>query len=338
MKSRKIGIIISLLIITVAFASVTTTLVLTGTLTIGTDNSSFDADVAFTDSVTILGGEYSLKSGNKTLEFKTEHLNMLESETTLSFEVRNNSRQYDATATISCTPIDPVYEEYVSVDVTPVSNFTLDALETQSGTIRVKLIRSITGDAAEIPFECKITAEAVERDSLQKDPSRFVAKDKDLAVGSEVCIETNECFQVISSDENTVSMIANYNVNKDTYNQTSLAAGVSYEENAEDILNGYTTYLKNLTRAKDDTSIQATLLTKESLTNTYGCTSDESGLSCIASPHASWLITNHEYYLLASPDDTTYESIDANGLVVNSNNGGIRPIITISKTLLKQAD
>ena len=65
MKKAKIGTIITLLIITVAFASVTTTLVLTGTLSIGTDRSSFEADVAFTDSVTILGGEYSLSQGNK---------------------------------------------------------------------------------------------------------------------------------------------------------------------------------------------------------------------------------------------------------------------------------
>lgn len=337
MKTRKIGIIVTLLILTVAFASVTTTLVLTGTLSIGTDRSSFDADVAFTDSVTILGGEYSLSQGNKTLEFKTAHLNMLETETSLSFEVRNNSRQYDAKATIECTPIDPVYEDYVSVDVTPVSSFSLEALETQSGTIKVKLIRSITGDAAEIPFECKIVAEAVERNSLQTDPSRFIANDSSLAIGSEVCLE-EECFKIIDNAENSLTMIANYNVNKDTYVQTSLASGVVYDEKAEEILNNYVSYLNSLTRAKSDTSIQATLLSKDSLTNTYGCISDENGLSCVESSHASWIVTNHEYYLLASPDDTTYESIDENGLVVNSNNGGIRPIITVSKTLLKQTD
>lgn len=337
MRTRKIGIIITLLIITVAFASVTTTLILTGTLTIGTDKSSFEADVAFTDSVTIIGGEYSLSSGNKTLEFKTNHLNMLESETTLSFEVRNNSRQYDANAFIECSPVDPAYEEYVSVDVNPVSSFTLDALETQSGTIKVKLIRSITGDAAEIPFECKITAEAVERNSLQTDPSRFDAKDKNLAVGSEICLE-EECFKVIGSDDKTITMITNYNVNRDSYQQSSLASGVSYDEKADEILNNYVSYLQSLTRVKDLTSIQATLLTKESLTSKYGCQVDEQGISCASSPNASWLVTNHEYYLLASEEDNIFESIDTNGLVVNSNNGGIRPVVTISKTLLKQAD
>lgn len=337
MKKAKIGTIITLLIITVAFASVTTTLVLTGTLSIGTDRSSFEADVAFTDSVTILGGEYSLSQGNKTLEFKTDHLNMLESETVLSFEVRNNSRQYDAKATVECTPVDPAYEEYVSVDVTPISSFTLNALETQSGTIKVKLTRSITGDAAEIPFECKITAEAVERDSLQTDPSRFVASDKNLAIGSEVCLE-EECFKVIGSDESTVSMLANYNVNKDTYTQTSLASGVVYSEKVNEVLDNYLAYLKELTRAKTDTSIQATLLTKDSLKDTYGCTSEESGLNCASSTNASWLVTNHEYYLLANEDATIFESVDTNGLVVNSNNGGVRPVITISKTLLKQTD
>lgn len=337
MKSRKIGILITLLIITVAFASVTTTLVLTGTLSIGTDRSSFEADVVFTDSVTILGGEYSLSSGNKTLEFKTAHLNMLESETTLSFEVRNNSRQYDAKASITCTPVDPAYEAYVSVDVNPVSSFNLDALETQSGTIKVKLIRSITGDAAEIPFECKITAEAVERDSLQKDPSRFVANDSNLAIGSEVCLE-DECFKVINSDDSTVSMISSYNVNKDTYRQSTLASGVVYEDKVEEILDNYLAYLKDLTRSKADDSIQFSLLTKESLTATYGCTSTDEGLSCADSSNSSWLVTNHEYYLQANETEHIYESIDTNGLVVNSNNGGVRPIVTISKTLLKQAD
>ncbi|MDE6141762.1 MAG: hypothetical protein K2G03_04075 [Bacilli bacterium] len=336
MKTRKIGIIVALLILTVAFASVTTTLVLTGTLSIGTDRSSFDADVAFTDSVTILGGEYSLSQGNKTLEFKTAHLNMLESETTLSFEVRNNSRQYDAKANINCTPIDPVYEDYVSVDVTPLSSFELNALETQSGTIKVKLTRSITGDAAEIPFECKITAEAVERDSLQKDPSRFVANDASLAVGSEVCLD-EECFKVINNAENTLTMIADYNVNKDTYIQSSLASGVAYDEKVSEILDGYLAYLTTLTRAKNDSSIQISLLTKESLTSTYGCSNTDEGLSCVNSSHAPWLITSQEYYLQANEAEAKYESIDINGLVVNSNNGGVRPIITISKTLLKQA-
>ncbi len=337
MKSRKIGILMTLLIITVAFASVTTTLVLTGTLSIGTDRSSFEADVAFTDSVTILGGEYSLGKGNKTLEFKTAHLNMLESETTLSFEVRNNSRQYDAKASIECSPVDPAYEAYVSVDVNPVSSFTLDALETQSGTIKVKLIRSITGDAAEIPFECKITAEAVERESLQKDPSRFVANDANLAKGSEVCLE-DECFQVISSDDSTVSMISKYNVNKDTYRQSTLASGVVYEDKVEEIMDNYLAYLKDLTRSKADDSIQLSLLTKESLTATYGCVNTDGVISCIDSSNVSWLVTNHEYYLQANETEHIYESIDINGSVVNSNNGGVRPIVTISKTLLKQAD
>ncbi len=338
MKTKKLGIIIALLILTVAFASVTTTLVLTGTLTIGSDRSTFDADVVFTDSITVIGGEYSLSNGNKTLEFKTGHLNMLESETTLSFEIRNNSRQYDASAVVECSPVDPVYGDYVTVDVNPASSFTLEALEGQSGTIKVKLIRSITGDASEIPFQCTVTAEAMERDSLQKEASRFVTTNAS-EIGSEVCIE-EECFNIIASDDSTVSMLAKYNVNRDNYRQSTLASGVVYDEKATEIMDGYLAHLLDITRARDTSSIQISLLSKESLTSTYGCTSstegDASVISCVSSPYASWFLTGQEFYLQANEADSTYESVDINGVVVNSNNGGIRPVITVSKTLLQE--
>lgn len=341
MKKRKLGILIALLILTVAFASVTTTLVLTGTLSIGADRSSFEADVVFTDNVTVLGGEYSLSNGNKTLEFKTGHLNMLESETTLSFEIRNNSRQYDANATIECSPVDQAYEDYVSVDVNPVDSFTLDALETESGTIKVKLIRSITGDASEIPFECTITAEALERDSLQKDASRFESSSNTDEIGSEVCIE-EECFNVISSTDTTLTMISKYNVNKDNYRQSTLASGVVYQDKVEDILREYTSYLQDITRVKDTSSIQSTLLSKDNLLSTYGCMEVNDGendvVSCANSTNAGWLVTNQEYYLLANDTDSIYESVDPNGIIVNSNNGGVRPVITIAKTLLKETN
>lgn len=341
MKKRKLGILIALLILTVAFASVTTTLVLTGTLSIGADRSSFEADVVFTDNVTVLGGEYSLSNGNKTLEFKTGHLNMLESETTLSFEIRNNSRQYDANATIECSPVDQAYEEYVTVDVNPVDSFTLDALETESGTIKVKLIRSITGDASEIPFACTITAEALERDSLQKDASRFESSSNTNDIGSEVCIE-EECFNIIDSTDTTLTMISKYNINKDNYRQSSLASGVPYQDRTEEIMGEYLTYLQDITRVKDTSSIQATLLTKNQLISTYGCEKELDGeneiVSCANSTNSTWLVTNQEYYLLANENDSIYESLDPNGIVVSSNNGGVRPIITIAKTLLKETN
>lgn len=339
MKKRKLGILIALLVLTVAFASVTTTLVLTGTLTIGSDRAGFEADVVFTDSVTILGGEYTLSDDNKTLEFKTAHLNMLESETTLSFEIRNNSRQYDASAVVECSPVDAVYNDYVSVEVNPIGKFNLGALDSQGGTIKVKLTRSITGEGSEIPFECKITAEGMERDSLQKDASRFEGTNIDT-VGSEVCIE-EECFNVVASTDTTVSMIAKYNLNRDNYTQSTLAAGVVYEDKAEEMLEGYLNHLLNITRVKDTSSISLSLLTKDSLTSNYGCAMNNDGetpvLSCVNSPNAEWLLTNQEFYLQPG-DDSKYESIDTNGVVVNSNNGGIRPIVTISKTLLKETN
>lgn len=339
MRNRKLGILLALLVITVAFASVTTTLVLTGVLSIGSDTAGFDADVVF-NSVTILGGEYTLSDNNKTLEFKTDYLNTLGSETTLSFEISNNSRQYDAQAVVECSSIDSVYDSYVSVDITPTGTFTLDALETESGTIKVKLTRSIAGEGSEIQFECKITAEALERDSLQTDASRFEGTDVDT-VGSEICIE-DECFNVVSSTDDTISMITQYNVNRDTYRQSTLASGIVYEEKAEEIMAGYLSHLYDITRAKDTTSITISLLTKESLTSTYGCAMDTSDvdtpvLSCLNSPYSSWLITNQEYYLLPS-EDSVYESLDINGAVVSSNNGGIRPVVTISKTLLKETE
>ncbi|MCX4365008.1 MAG: InlB B-repeat-containing protein [Bacilli bacterium] len=165
-KRQKLGILIGLLFISIVFAAVTTVLVINGTITIGSSKETFDQDVIFTNAKTISEGVATISPDGKSISYATDELTELGQEATLDFEITNKSRIYDANANIECTMVDEsnIYNDYVSI-TTNTSEFNVEASKSETGNLTIRLVKSYSGDGAEISFKCSINANAIERDS-----------------------------------------------------------------------------------------------------------------------------------------------------------------------------
>ena len=106
MRKRKYIILISILFLTIGFATITTTLIFNVMLRIGTDNSDFDRNVIFTRAETDSGGSSTISSDGKSIAFTSKELKDLYETFVLDFDLTNNSRQYEAEATIECSKVD----------------------------------------------------------------------------------------------------------------------------------------------------------------------------------------------------------------------------------------
>ncbi len=167
MKNKKV-ILILVLILTIGFASVSTTLVLNGV--IGISNKKDDFKVIFTNAK--LDGvekkEFIDSTTKQTLTYETNKLTTLNETTTLEYEVANTSRLYDASVSITCNIVDDagnaITSEYVSMEYTP-NNMIVEAGKTKTGSITTKLIKGSTEDKS-IKVKCTLNASATERDSL----------------------------------------------------------------------------------------------------------------------------------------------------------------------------
>ena len=114
MKKRNIMILVFMLVI--GFASITSTLVINGTLNLGFNTTSFDADVIFTRAETPYG-KASIGETKKEITFETEKLENVNQTSILEFDVTNKSKDYDASVTINCGLTEEFrsYSEYVRI-------------------------------------------------------------------------------------------------------------------------------------------------------------------------------------------------------------------------------
>lgn len=184
-----------------------------------------------------------------------------------------------------------------------------------------------------------------------------------LSIGDEINIKT-EKFNVISQTEDTITMLAKYNLGTN-YRQSATANKVSfsketgweYKPGPKEIdiqtwstdpkvyVNNYVSYLQTVL---EDTSISGDLITLTEL-KALGCVvptdyagiSDYSGRTCINSPYKSWLINGQYWWTRsASSGSSSYMWVlsAGGGLYSNSysRDNGVRPVITISKEILKK--
>ncbi len=166
MKKRNIMILVFMLVI--GFASITSTLVINGTLNLGFNTTSFDADVIFTRAETPYG-KASIGETKKEITFETEKLENVSETATLEFDVTNKSRNYNASVTINCGLTEEFrsYSEYVRIDTNLESPFELVSSETKTGQVTVEMIKAFNEELTkDIQFECKLIATPKERDTL----------------------------------------------------------------------------------------------------------------------------------------------------------------------------
>ena len=163
---RKSMLIVAILLMSIGFAAISTTLIINGSANVSENNEDFS--VIFT-AASIDGKDvYStaVDETKKIITFTTGELKTLNQTSILTYEVTNNSSNYDANVTVTCVPKEGTTAKYTSIKNKLENDATVvKAKETLNGTLTVTLDKVATESVTE-EYTCKLEFNAVERDTL----------------------------------------------------------------------------------------------------------------------------------------------------------------------------
>ena len=174
MKKRA-SIVVSILLLAVGFAAISTTLVINGNTKVSenTDDFSVIFTAATLDEVDVYDDVIS--EDKKTINFSTNDLKTLNQTSVLNYKVSNTSSNYDAEVSVNCKVKDGTIAKYTSIKNELENNATLiKAKETLNGTLTVTLNKTATEEVKE-EYVCELTFNAVERDELGENASTFAS-------------------------------------------------------------------------------------------------------------------------------------------------------------------
>ena len=163
---KKSMLIIAILLMSIGFAAISTTLIINGNAKVSENNEDFS--VIFT-AASIDGKDvYStaVDDTKKIITFTTSELKTLNQTSILTYEVTNNSSNYDANVTVTCVPKEGTTAKYTSIKNKLEKDATVvKAKETINGSLTVTLDKVATEEASE-EYTCKLEFNAVERDKI----------------------------------------------------------------------------------------------------------------------------------------------------------------------------
>ena len=163
---KKSAIIIAIILMSIGFAAVSTTLIINGNAKVSENQDDFS--VIFT-AASIDGKDvYStaVDDTKKTITFETSELKTLNQTSILTYEVTNNSSNYDANVTITCVPKTGTTAKHTSIKNELANDATIvKAKESVTGTLTVTLNKTATEKVTE-EYTCKLEFTAVERDTI----------------------------------------------------------------------------------------------------------------------------------------------------------------------------
>ena len=166
---KKTVIIIAILIMSIGFAAISTTLIINGSAKVGenTDDFSVIFTAASLDGKDVY--DQVISQNKKTITFETSDLKKINQTSVLSYEVTNNSSNYDAEVSVNCKVKDGGTAKYTSIKNELENNETkVLAKETLNGTLTVTLNKTATEEVKE-EYVCELTFNAEERDALGKE-------------------------------------------------------------------------------------------------------------------------------------------------------------------------
>ena len=163
---KKSMLIIAILLMSIGFAAISTTLIINGNAKVSENNEDFS--VIFT-AASLDGKDVyttAVDETKKTITFTTGELKTLNQTSILTYEVTNNSSNYDANVIVTCVPKEGTTAKYTSIKNKLENDATVvKAKESLNGTLTVTLdkvaIESVTEE-----YTCKLEFNAVERDTL----------------------------------------------------------------------------------------------------------------------------------------------------------------------------
>lgn len=158
MKKKSL-IALIVLVMSIGFAAISTTLIIRGTTKIAENIDDFDV---YFSSAELDGEDVSdtvIDDTGKTITYSTSDLKRIGDVSTLTYEVTNASKNYDAEVEIVCDTL-----EKADITIEP-RNMTIDATTVETGTIKVELKKTVIEEVNET-FKCTLNIKASERTSL----------------------------------------------------------------------------------------------------------------------------------------------------------------------------
>ena len=172
---KKSMLIVAILLMSIGFAAISTTLIINGNAKVSENNEDFS--VIFT-AASIDGKDVyatAVDDTKKIITFTTSELKTLNQTSILTYEVTNNSSNYDAEVKVTCVPKEGTTAKYTSIKNKLDNDATVvKAKETLNGTLTITLDKVATESVTE-EYTCKLEFNAVERDTLGVIKPTFVA-------------------------------------------------------------------------------------------------------------------------------------------------------------------
>ena len=163
---KKSMLIVAIILMSIGFAAISTTLIINGSTKVSENADDFS--VIFT-AASIDGNDvYStaVDETKKTITFTTSELKTLNQTSILTYEVTNNSSNYDANVNVTCVPKEGTTAKYTSIKNKLENDATkVLAKSSLNGTLTVTLNQTATEEVRE-EYVCTLEFNAVERDNL----------------------------------------------------------------------------------------------------------------------------------------------------------------------------
>ena len=175
MKKRS-ALIIAILVMAIGFASISTTLIINGSARVFENTEDFS--VIFTKASLDGQDVYAniIDDTKKIINFNTKDLKNVGDTSVLTYEITNNSSNYDAEVQVNCKVKDIAEAKYTSIKNELEGNATVvKAKETLNGTLTITLNKTAIEEVRE-EYVCELTFNAVERNELGQgipDPVSF---------------------------------------------------------------------------------------------------------------------------------------------------------------------
>ena len=208
---KKSMLIVAILLMSIGFAAISTTLILNGNAKVSENNEDFS--VIFT-AASIDGNDvYStaVDETKKTITFTTSELKTLNQTSVLTYEVTNNSSNYDANVTVTCVPKEGTTAKYTSIK-NKLENDATKVLSKSSvnGTLTVTLDKVATESVTE-EYTCKLEFTATERDEIGKTKTPF-EKDSWETIAANVKSGNTDKYNVVDTKEVDLGTLGTHTV------------------------------------------------------------------------------------------------------------------------------
>ena len=208
---KKSMLIVAILLMSIGFAAISTTLIINGNAKVSENNEDFS--VIFT-AASIDGKDvYStaVDETKKTITFTTSELKTLNQTSIFTYEVTNNSSNYDANVNVTCIPKTGTTAKYTSIKNKLENDATVvKAKNSVNGTLTVTLDKVATERVTE-EYTCKLEFNAVERETLGEKIPAF-QKDDWSTIASNVKSGTTDKYNVGDTKEVDLGSLGTHTV------------------------------------------------------------------------------------------------------------------------------